>query len=70
LIIGVGSDKCFKIEKHKVIICLRKKVLLMKIVITVLIGFAVLFSACFAEAVEFAATKKGLPSLVMLSSPR
>ena len=42
----------------------------MRIVIATLFGFALFFSACFAEAADFAATKMGLPSLVMLSSPR
>ena len=32
-------------------------------------GLALLFPACAAEAAEFAGAKKGLPSLVMLSSP-
>jgi len=42
----------------------------MRIAIIILFGFIMLFSASLAEAAEFAATKKGLPSLVMLSSPR
>jgi len=40
----------------------------MKKIIIGLIGFIVLFSVCSAEAAEFSATKKGLPSLVMLST--
>jgi len=31
--------------------------------------FAVLFFVCSAEAADFAGAKKGLPSLVMLSTP-
>ena len=40
----------------------------MKKMISVLVGLMVLFSVCSAEAAEFSATKKGLPSLVMLST--
>jgi PBP1b-binding outer membrane lipoprotein LpoB len=34
-----------------------------------IIGLLMFFSACSAEAASFSATKKGLPSLVMLSTP-
>jgi len=36
--------------------------------IIVLIGLMLLFSVCSVEAADFLATKKGLPSLVMLST--
>ena len=39
------------------------------VTLAIFIGLAVLFSACLVEAAEFAAAKKGLPSLVMLSTP-
>ena len=41
----------------------------MRIIFTALIGLTMFFVSCTAEAAEFAATKKGLPSLVMLSTP-
>ena len=41
----------------------------MKIIFTALMGLILFFVVCPAESAEFAATKKGLPSLVMLSTP-
>jgi hypothetical protein len=41
----------------------------MKKAFTAFMGFIMFFSAVSAEAAEFIATKKGLPSLVMLSTP-
>ena len=41
----------------------------MKALFTILIGLVLFFVAYPAEAADFAATKKGLPSLVMLSTP-
>ena len=37
-------------------------------IIAVLIGLIVLFTVCPAHAADFSAVKKGLPSLVMLST--
>jgi len=41
----------------------------MKELIIVLLGFMMLFCASFVEAVEFTGPQRGLPSLVMLSTP-
>jgi hypothetical protein len=38
-------------------------------VINFLMGLLMFFTACSAEAASFSAVKKGLPSLVMLSTP-
>jgi hypothetical protein len=37
--------------------------------VMVLLGIALLFSACSAEASDFEGPRRGLPSLVMLSTP-
>ena len=41
----------------------------MKELAIALLGFALLFSTCSAEAAQFTGAIKGLPSLVMLSTP-
>ena len=41
----------------------------MKKLISAFFGFVLFFSASYAEAADFAAVKKGLPSFVMLSTP-